>query len=230
MNKKALVVRGGWEGHQPVETTDSFLPFLRESGFEVTVSDSTSVYADAELMESIDLVVQSVTMTTIESTELAGLIAAVRSGTGLVGWHGGIVDSFRNSADYLQLVGGQFAHHAGNDPALRTGGPLDNYLPHAVTIVPERRDHPVIAGLDDFDLTTELYWVLTDSYNDVLATVTTPAREFDPWHEPVTTPAIWTRQWGEGRIVVCTMGHQLEVLDVPAVRRILEQAMGWATR
>ena len=37
MTRRALVVRGGWEGHSPVEATERFLPFLREQGFEVDV-------------------------------------------------------------------------------------------------------------------------------------------------------------------------------------------------
>ena len=38
--RRALVVRGGWDGHVPVEATDRFLPYLKEIGFEVEVSDS----------------------------------------------------------------------------------------------------------------------------------------------------------------------------------------------
>ena len=60
-------------------------------------------------MRGVDLVVQVNTMTTIEKTELEGLIEAVKAGTGLAGWHGGIADSYRNEADYLHLIGGQFA-------------------------------------------------------------------------------------------------------------------------
>ena len=37
----------GWEGHQPVEVTDAFLPHLEASGFAVRVEDSSRVYADA---------------------------------------------------------------------------------------------------------------------------------------------------------------------------------------
>ena len=44
----ALVVRGGWDGHQPVEATDMFLPFLEENGFSVRIEESPAVYADAE--------------------------------------------------------------------------------------------------------------------------------------------------------------------------------------
>ena len=45
--KKALVVRGGWEGHRPVEATELFLPFLDGSGYTVRIEESTDVYADA---------------------------------------------------------------------------------------------------------------------------------------------------------------------------------------
>ena len=110
----ALVVRGGWEGHRPVEATERFLPFLRSQGFAVRVEESTAVYADARAMAETDLVVQCVSMSEIAPGELAGLRSAVEAGTGLTGWHGGIVDSFRSSSDYLQLVGGQFATHPAN--------------------------------------------------------------------------------------------------------------------
>ena len=60
------------------------------------------------------------------------------------------------------------------------------------------REHPITAGIDDFDLVTEQYWVLHDDLIDVLATTTHPTQAWHPWHRPVTSPAIWTRQWGAG--------------------------------
>ncbi|PFG30531.1 ThuA domain-containing protein [Paramicrobacterium agarici] len=229
--RQALIVRGGWDGHQPIETTDSVIPFLESNDFDVQVEESTGVYTDAEFLASVDLIVQTNTMSTIADDELAGLIGAVRGGTGLAGWHGGIADSYRNSADYLHMVGGQFAHHAAKAPKSELAGEqADNYLTHTITIVPERADHPIVAGLSDFELTTEQYWVLSDGYNDVLATTTVAARDFDAWNEPVTTPAVWTRKWGRGRIFVCTAGHRLEVLDDPNVRTIVERGLLWAAR
>src|SRR5690625_1031161 len=111
MTKQALIVRGGWDGHQPVETTDAFVPYLQQQGYQVRIEDTTKVYADAELMATVDLIVQVVTMSTIEADELEGLRAAIANGTGMAGWHGGIADSYRSSDLYLQLIGGQFAHH-----------------------------------------------------------------------------------------------------------------------
>src|SRR3954463_13059064 len=112
-SKRALVVRGGWDGHMPVETTNVFIPFLQQHGFEVRIENGTSIYTDAAYLDTVDLIVQVVTMSTIEPEEFAGLQRAVLNGAGMAGWHGGIADSYRNNADYLHMIGGQFAHHAG---------------------------------------------------------------------------------------------------------------------
>ncbi|BEL01888.1 ThuA domain-containing protein [Actinoplanes sichuanensis] len=226
----ALVVRGGWEGHRPVEATDLFLPFLAANGFDVSVHDSPDVYADPAVMSATDLIVQCVTMSSIEREALAGLRAAVAAGTGFTGWHGGIADSFRASSDYLQLVGGQFATHPGKEPSCRAGDETDNFLTHTVEITELGRDHPITTGLTDFTLTTEQYWVLHDDLVDVLATTTHPVQPWHPWHRPITSPAIWTRRWGAGRIVVTTPGHSLDVLQNDSVRTVIERGMLWASR
>ncbi|WP_344803184.1 ThuA domain-containing protein [Microlunatus ginsengisoli] len=229
--RRALVVRGGWEGHAPVQATDLFRPFLVEQGFEVRVEDSPAVYADAESMAELDVIVQCMTMSTIERDEFDGLRAAVEAGTGLAGWHGGIADSYRNTSDYLHLIGGQFACHPPKPAEQRIGGdPSDNFLHYTVNIRADQRDHPIVAGLADFELTTEQYWVLADDYIDVLATTTLEARPWDPWHRPVTSPAVWTRDWGRGRIFVATPGHSLDVLQDPNVRTIIERGILWASR
>lgn len=229
-DKNALVVRGGWDGHQPVEATQRFIPFLEDHGYDVRVEGSPTAYADRDYMAGVDLVLQCVSMGTITKDELAGLRSAVEAGTGLAGWHGGIVDSYRDEADYLQLVGGQFAGHPGKHPDERTGEQSDNYVPYRVDMLPEAADHPITRGIGDFDLVTEQYWVLADDYIDVLATTTQAVREWDPWHRPVTSPAIWTRDWGKGRIFVSTPGHRVEILDDPNVRTIIERGMLWASR
>jgi type 1 glutamine amidotransferase len=227
-DRRALIVRGGWDGHQPIESTELFIPFLESSGFEVRVEESPAVYADATYMPTVDLIVQSNTMNTIEDAELKGLISAVQAGAGLAGWHGGIADSYRNSSDYLHFIGGQFASHPGKAPEERVGEQSDNYVPHKIKITEAGREHPVTHGIGDFELVTEQYWVLHDDYLDVLATTTQAVRPWDPWTRPVTSPAIWTRQWGKGRIFVSTPGHRVEILENPKVRTIIERGLLWA--
>ncbi len=228
--KNALVVRGGWYGHQPTEATDLFIPFLETNGYLVRVEESPRVYAGVDYMRTVDLIVQCNTQASIEGVELNGLRTAIRDGTGMAGWHGGIADSYRNSPDYLHLIGGQFACHPGKHPDLRIGEQSDNYVPYRINMLPVAAEHPITRGIGDFDLVTEQYWVLHDDYIDVLATTTQAVREWDPWTRPVCSPAIWTRQWGQGRIFVCTPGHRVEILKDASVRTIIERGMLWASR
>jgi type 1 glutamine amidotransferase len=216
--RNALVVRGGWEGHSPREATDSFLPFLNEEGYDVHTSGTLDAYADPDLMAGTDLIVQCWTQGTISREQLAGLSEAITAGTGFAGWHGGIADSFRNSSDYLHLVGGQFACHPGG------------FVDYAIEVSAEGRGHPIVEGFTKVEVHTEQYWVLADAYSQVLATTTLPSRPGDPWRDAVVSPAVWARRWGAGRIVVCTVGHRLEDLDVPEIRAIVERGMTWASR
>ncbi|MDH6219624.1 ThuA domain-containing protein [Streptomyces pseudovenezuelae] len=214
--RRALVVRGGWEGHSPVETTERFVPFLKEHGFTVDTSESLDVYGDADRLAATDLVVQCWTMDTIAPELSRTLAAAVRAGTGFAGWHGGIIDSFRGDLDYHLLTGGQFLMH-----------PAD-FVNYTVRLVPERASHPVIEGLADFAVHTEQYWVATDPDIDVLATTTFPAGE-ERAH-PVVMPTVWTRTYGAGKVFVSAIGHKPDDFDVPEVRTLTERGLLWASR
>jgi type 1 glutamine amidotransferase len=217
--RQVLVVRGGWEGHSPVEATERFIPHLKEHGFAVEVHDGPAVYADVERMATTDLVVQCYTQGEATDEQVLGLSAAVAAGTGLAGWHGGVCDSYRGSPDYLHLTGGQWAAHPGG------------FVPYDVRVLPDKADHELVAGLNPvWSLDTEQYWVLTDELNDVLATTTFGVRDDTPWRREVTCPAVWTRVWGRGRVFVSTIGHKLEDLDHPDVRTLTERGLLWASR
>jgi hypothetical protein len=221
-----LVVRGGWDGHAPEACTDSFLPFLRKHDFEVEIAEDLAVYEDAGALAAADLVVQCWSMGEISDRQARGLAAAVRAGTGLAGWHGGIVAAF-DSLPYLQLTGGRFVYHP------------PGFVAHELTAVPGAERHPIMAGVTAVRLDTEKYWVLTDPLCDVLATVTFPpdqpgdaedGGDGTPWRREVTVPAVWTREWGSGRVFVSTVGHRLADLDVPEIRGITERGLMWAAR
>ncbi|WSN14846.1 ThuA domain-containing protein [Micromonospora sp. NBC_01699] len=227
--RDAIVVRGGWDGHVPVQATELFIPFLRERGFAVRVYSDLDVYTDTDRLAAADLIVQCWSIGTITDAQAAGLAEAVRAGTGFAGWHGGIVGAFQHTT-YHQLTGGVFIYHP------------PGFVHHELTVVPERAGHPVVADIDSVRVHTEKYWVLTDPLNDVLATVTFDADPADPadpagagssgtpWQQPVTVPAIWTRNWGSGRIFVSTVGHKLDDFEVPEVRLITERGLLWAAR
>jgi hypothetical protein len=216
--KRALVVRGGWEGHVPVPASDRYARVLRESGFEVTLSDSLDSYLDEAQLAAADLVVQCWTMGTMSSQQADGLSRAVRSGTGFAGWHGGIVDAFRGEPLYSLVTGGQFVYHP------------RGFVRYQVRPVADRADHPVLAGVEAFTITTEQYYVHVDPGIDVLAVTDFVADPAYPDLAGVVMPVTWTRRWGTGRVFVTTIGHSVSDLEVPQVDAMIRAGMAWAAR
>jgi uncharacterized protein len=216
--KRALVVRGGWAGHVPVPASDRYARALEESGFDVAVSDSLDSYLDAAQLAATDLVVQCWTMGTISGEQADGLSRAVRSGTGFAGWHGGIVDAFRAEPAYSLVTGGQFVYHP------------RGFVSYEVRPVADRADHPALAGVGAFTITTEQYYLHVDPSNDVLAVTDFVADPAYPDLAGVVMPVTWTRRWGAGRVFVTAIGHSTEDLEVPQVDAMIRAGMAWAAR
>ena len=94
MKNKALIVHGGWDGHEPQEVATFFKGILEEENFEVEVSDTLDAYADVEKLKELDLIVPHWTMGEIKQEYVNNISEAVISGVGLAGCHGGMCDSF----------------------------------------------------------------------------------------------------------------------------------------
>jgi type 1 glutamine amidotransferase len=213
--KSALFVCGGWEGHEPKKCAAIFAPFLGEKGYEVEISTSLDSYLDEERMKDLDLVVPIWTMGIITDEQEKGLLEAVKSGVGLAGWHGGMADSFRNNVEYQFMVGGQWVAHPGN---------IINYEVNVID-----HDDPITAGIPDFMMHSEQYFMHVDPSNEVLAT-TTFGGEHVPWIKGVVMPVVWKKRWGTGRVFYCSLGHVAKDFDVPEAREIVKRGMLWASR
>lgn len=215
--KKALMVWGGWDGHQPKETVERFAPFLRESGYDVRIEDNMDVYTDEAYMLSLDLVVPIWTMGTITGEQEKGLLAAVKSGVGLGGWHGGTCDSFRNNTGYQWMTGGQWVAHPGN------------IIDYTVNITDH--EHEITRGLSDFQMHSEQYYMHTDPGNQVLATTTFDGtHEGADWVAGTVMPVVWLRRWGQGRVFYSSLGHQNVDFEVFEAAEIVRRGLLWASR
>jgi type 1 glutamine amidotransferase len=109
----ALMVWGGWPGHEPKQCVDIFAPWLEKKEFKVTISDSLDSYLDPNLSR-YTLIVPVYTQGEITKEQSQGLRNAVQSGVGLAGWHGGMCDSFRWDVWYQFMTGSQWVAHPGN--------------------------------------------------------------------------------------------------------------------
>jgi uncharacterized protein len=213
--KSALFVWGGWEGHQPKQCAEIFAAALEGEGYRTELVNNLDVYLDGEKLQTFDLIVPMWTMDKITDEQEKGLLTAIDSGIGVGGWHGGMADAFRNNTNYQFMVGGQWVAHPGN------------IIDYRVNIT--NHDDPITAGLADFDMHSEQYFMHVDPSNEVLAT-TTFSGEYAPWIEGTVMPVVWKRRWGQGKVFYCSLGHQAVDFDVPEAREIVRRGLLWATR
>jgi len=211
--KRVLYLYGGWDGHESKQSVDIFVPWLRSEGAEVILSDSLDSYTDKQLMDSLDLIVQIVTMAKISGEQEKGLLEAVTNGCGFAGWHGGIGDSFRENTEYQFMVGGQWVAHP--------GGVID----YRVRIT-DRKDE-VTRGLNDFDMHSEQYYVHVDPNVKVLAT-TAFTGEHASWIDGCIVPVVWKKYYGNGRIFYSSLGHVMADFNVPQALEIQKRGIRWA--
>ena len=215
--KKALMVWGGWDGHEPKQCVDVFAPWLASQGFDVKVSDTLDAYLDKDAMMALSLVVPCWTMGKMTGEQTQGLCAAVKSGVGIAGWHGGMCDSFRDNTEYQFMTGGQFVGHPGN------------IIEHTVTIA--RKDDPIVKGIADFKLTSERYYMMTNPGNEVLATLTFPGTEDGiDWIKGTVMPVVWKKRYGAGRVFYCAAGHCAKDFEVPELKTIIQRGLLWAAK
>jgi len=212
--REALIVWGGWSGHEPERCAGIVRGMLEEEGFSVRVENTTEAFGDPRLAH-INLVVPIVTMAKIEKTQLDNLSRAVRGGVGLAGFHGGMCDAFRDAVEYHFMCGGQWVAHPGN------------IIDYRVNVL--RRDDPVMQGIEDFDYRSEQYYMHVDPSNEVLAT-TTFSGEHAPWIEGVVMPVVWKRRHGEGRVFYSALGHVAAEFEVAPMRTLFRRGMVWAAR
>jgi len=214
MTKSALIVWGGWDGHTPEQSARFVAGLLEPHGFAVTLEATTEAFADTELGR-YDLIIPAITMSRIEREELTNLLAAVRAGTGIAGFHGLMCDSFRNEPDYQFMTGGQWVAHPGN------------IIDYTVNIT--AKDDPVVAGIGDFPYRSEQYYMHFDPSVEVLATTTFSGDVFEEI-DGVVMPVVWKRRYGKGRVFYSSLGHVVDEFQVPQMRTIFERGALWAAR
>lgn len=212
--REAMIVWGGWEGHDPEECAAVYKRWLHEDGFSVRVETETAAFADPAIHD-LSLIVPIYTMSKIEKEEALNLCKAVENGVGLAGHHGGMTDAFRDNVDYQFMIGGQWVAHPGD---------IIDYQ-----VDPVKTDDPIMAGIKPFAYTSEQYYMHVDPSNEVLAT-TTFSGEHAAWTKGVVMPVVWKRHYGQGRVFHSTLGHQAKEFDVPEMATMLRRGINWAAR
>ena len=214
---KALITWGGWDGHEPDKVAALFAADLRAAGMEVEVTDTLSCFDDPARLTDLALIVPVWTMSTIAKEQSVNVCAAVEAGVGLAGCHGGMCDAFRNDVLWQFMTGAQWVAHPGNDG-----------VEYRVRVT---STHQVVAGLADFDVKSEQYYLHVDPAAQIHAVTDFPVIEgpHSP-NGPVQMPVVFTKMWGKGRVYYNALGHQANVIDHGAAREMLRRGLLWAAK
>ncbi|MCM3632679.1 ThuA domain-containing protein [Paenibacillus camelliae] len=213
--RKALIVWGGWDGHQPEQVANIFRGQLEAEGFEVDVQDTLEAFRDVEYLKGLDLIIPAWTMGEIDQELVNNVSAAVQSGVGLAGCHGGMCDSFRKNVDWQFMTGGQWVAHPGNDGV-------------RYTVEMCNTSSPLVDGIPNFEVSSEQYYLHVDPAVEVLATTRFPT--VDGPHvlnKAVDMPVAWTKRWGVGRVYYNSLGHQANIMEIPEVMEMMRRGFLW---
>jgi type 1 glutamine amidotransferase len=214
---KALITWGGWDGHQPDKVAAFFAEELRAAGMQVEVTDSLGCFDDADRLADLSLIVPVWTMSSIEPHRSENVAAAVAAGVGLAGCHGGMCDAFRADVLWQFMTGAQWVAHPGNDGV--------NYRVRMVS------DDPLVAGIADFDVATEQYYLHIDPAVRIHAVCDFPVA--DGPHAPngpVAMPVVFSKLWGQGRVYYNALGHQAGVINHGPARVLMRRGLMWAAK
>ncbi|CAN5404986.1 ThuA domain-containing protein [soil metagenome] len=217
-DKKALIVWGGWDGHEPKQVAEIFSRILTEDGYAVEVSDTLDAFKDAAKLLALDLIVPVWTMGQITGEQRAPVVNAVLSGVGIAGCHGGMCDSFRADTEWQFMTGGQWVAHPGNDGT-------------KYTVKPTGVKSSITAGISEFPVSSEQYYMHTDPSNRVLMTTQFPVA--DGPHAPngkFDMPVVWTRLHGKGRVFYNSLGHHADVMASEPCLTIMRRGFRWASK
>ncbi len=215
---KALITWGGWEGHEPDKVAAIFRAMLEDAGLEVTVTDSLACFDAADDLATYALIVPVWTKSDLSKEAAVNVSEAVSRGTGLAGCHGGMCDAFRANVLWQAMTGANWVAHPGGDG-----------VDYRVDITD--RDHELVAGLDDFDVCSEQYYLHVDPANHILATTRFPTVTwYHSANGAVDMPVAWTRRWGLGRVYYNSLGHKAEVIAEGPAHEMLRRGLLWAAK
>lgn len=221
MAKKALIVWGGWEGHEPEQVAGLFHGILKGEGFEVEVSNDMDSFKKADQDPDLKLIVPIITMSKIAPEQREPVTRAVSElGIGIAGCHGGMCDAFREDTEWQFMTGGQWVSHPGNDGVRYTVN------------FDRTKSSPITEGLADFEVESEQYYLHTDPGNVVLATCDFPTAGVDGPHtgNPCKMPQVWTKMYGKGRVFYNALGHNLAVFNAETPRELMRRGFIWAAK
>jgi len=193
------------------ETTREIL--VKTEKFDVKVCEDPHILESETALEAYDVIVFTIfsrKIKTLPGQAQENLLKFVKGGKGFFVQH-------LASASFSQWE--EFGKLCGRKWVMGTSG----HGPRSVfkaNIADEQ--HPITAGLGDFETDDELYAKLQGA-GDIHVLVTADS----DWSKK-TEPLVFTLSYGKGRVVHNAFGHDRKALMTPNVQKIIARGVEWA--
>ena len=189
---------GAKGGHTPIERFPELLRGVGPLGVNLAFTDNMEDVNAANLAQYDALMIYA-NIDTIASAQEKAMLDYVRGGKGLVPLHCASY-CFRNSMQYVAMVGGQFKSHG--------SGIFSTKI--------EDARHPIMKGFTPFETWDETYvHHMHGSGRHILQT-----REGEPW--------TWTRSEGKGRVFYTAYGHDTRTWTNRGFHDLVFRGTVWA--
>ncbi|MCU0390694.1 MAG: ThuA domain-containing protein [Thermoflexibacter sp.] len=197
--------------HKPIERVPSLMAALGSKGINFTYTDDLQDI-NATNLNLYDALLIYANWDSLPPAQEKVLLDYVKSGKALIAVHCASY-CFRNSAEYVKMVGGQFWRHK-----------MDS-----ITTTFTQPNHPILSGLKSFTAFDETY--LHDKLqadNNVLAVREIKADQATDKPNQKTEPYTWTRTYGKGKVFYTAYGHDERTWNLTGFHDLLEKGILWA--
>jgi len=193
--------------HRPADRFAEFQPRMARRGIELTYTERRSDL-NRQTLAPYDGLIVFANHDSIEPDQAQALLEFVEHGGGFIPLHCASY-CFRNSPEYVALVGGQFQRHGGEVFGTEIALP----------------EHPVMAGFGGFRSWDETYiHTLENEDREILEYRRqgdqAPGREREPY--------TWVRSFGQGRVFYTAWGHDQRTWGNPGFINLVERGIRWA--
>ena len=197
--------------HVPIERVPTLMAALGPKGINFTYTDKLEDL-NSTTLSKYDALMIFANWDSLSSTQEKSLLEFVASGKGFLPIHCASY-CFRNSNEYVKLVGGQFWRHT-----------MDS-----ITTTTVKADHPIMQGLSPFTSYDETYLhSQLQPDNNVLATREIKSDQYKDRPGSKTEPYTWTRTYGKGKIFYTAYGHDERTWQKSGFQELIYNAILWS--
>ena len=203
-----LLFMGDNGHHRPSERFHELAPVMEARGIELKYTDRMEDLT-AETLADFDGLVLFANIDKIEDAQAKAVLDYVASGKGFIPLHCATF-CWRNNAEIVKLMGGQFQRHGGQ----------------VFGVVNAEPTHPIMKDFGGFTSWDETY--IHTLHNEENRTVLEYRVEGDQAPGNTKEPWTWIRTHGKGRVFYTAWGHDSRTWTNPGFPNLVERGIRWA--